>query len=75
MDDMSGTGLGGRTWAAILGLVVAAVAVGAIVFIVFGWVWYAWGFFGALLCFGAALLGFGYVYDRRERNRRKRLAG
>jgi len=75
MDDNDEKGAGLRFWLTVLGLLVAAIIAGVIVFIVIGWAWYAWGFLAVMLLVGAALIGFGYVYDRREQNRRRRLAG
>ena len=74
MDDNDERGAGLRFWLAVLGLLVAAIIAGVIVFIVIGWAWYAWGFLAVMLLIGAVLIGFGYVYDRREQNRRRRLA-
>ena len=75
MDGNDEKGGGLRFWLTVLGLLVAAIIAGVIVFIVIGWAWYAWGFLAVMLLVGAALIGFGYVYDRREQNRRRRLAG
>jgi hypothetical protein len=36
--------LGGRFWLGLLGICVGAVVVGAILFLLFGWAWSAWGF-------------------------------
>jgi membrane protein implicated in regulation of membrane protease activity len=65
-------GLGGRFWLMLVGGAIGAVLVGGLFLWLFGRAWYAWGFFGAFLMLCAALLAFGWVYDRRER--RKRLA-
>jgi len=75
MDDNDERGAGLRFWLSVLGLLVAAIIAGVVVFIVIGWAWYAWGFLAVMLLVGAVLIGFGYVYDRREQNRRRRLAG
>jgi hypothetical protein len=69
-----GERLGVRFWLAIAGLSVGVVMAGVIVFVIFGGLWYAWGFFGAFLALCVVMMGFGYAYDRRERNRRNRLA-
>jgi hypothetical protein len=66
--------LGARFWAVVIGTTIAAVSAGAAVAVFVGWAWYTWGLFGALLLVGAIALTFGYAYDRREQNRRKRLA-
>ena len=67
-------GLGTRFWLSLLGIVVGAVLVGAVLFIIFGWAWATWGFIGALLGISAIALTFGWIFDRREQNRRRRLA-
>jgi hypothetical protein len=71
-DDESG--LGAKLWLKIIGIGIAAVVAALVILFIFGRVWYAWGFFGAFLAFGVILIGIGWIYDRRERNRRKGLA-
>lgn len=71
MNDRSELGM--RFWLTIVGVALGTVAVGAILFVVIGRIWWAWGFFGAFLAVAVGALGFGYVYDRRERKRRGRL--
>ena len=66
--------MGARVWLSILGICVAAVLAGWILFVAFGWVWAASGFFGALLALSAVAIGFGWFYDRREARRRGQLA-
>lgn len=66
--------LGARFWFGLLGVCVGAVAVGAILFLLFGWAWSAWGFIGALVVLSAIGLGAAYIHDRREQNRRGRIA-
>ena len=63
--------LGARFWLAILGLAVGAVVAGVILFGLFGWAWYTFGFFGAFLILCAVALGFGWVVDRRDRRRNR----
>jgi len=65
--------LGGRFWLGMAGLAVGAVCVALIIFIIYGWFWSRWGFFGALIGFFAVLLLIGWVWDRRERARKERL--
>ena len=71
--DDPGMELGGRFWLGLLGICVGAVVVGAIVFLLFGWAWSAFGFIGAFIVFGAVILGLAYLHDRREQSRRGRL--
>jgi bacteriorhodopsin len=66
--------LGAKFWFGLIGIAIAAVVAGAILIAVFGWAWYAWGFAGAFLLISALLLAFGWIYDKREQNRRKSLA-
>jgi Kef-type K+ transport system membrane component KefB len=66
--------LGGKFLLGLLGVCVGAVAAGAILFLLFGWAWSAFGFIGALIVLSAIALGAAYIHDRREQNRRRRLA-
>jgi membrane protein implicated in regulation of membrane protease activity len=66
--------LGARFWLGLLGICVGAVVVGAILFLLFGWAWSAFGFIGALIVLALIAIGFAYVHDRRQENRRRRLA-
>ena len=72
MDDDSGLGAG--FWLKVMAGSVAVVLAAALFVVIFGHLWVALGFFGALLALGAVLMGFGWMYDRRERKRRERLA-
>ena len=65
--------LGGRFILGLLGVCVGAVAAGAILFLLFGWAWSAFGFIGALIVLGVIALAAAYIHDRREQNRRRRL--
>jgi Kef-type K+ transport system membrane component KefB len=65
--------LGGRFLLGLLGICAGAVAAGAILFLLFGWAWSAFGFIGALIVLSAIALGAAYIHDRREQNRRSRL--
>jgi hypothetical protein len=71
LEDDDESGLGARLWLKIIGIGIAAVVAALVILFIFGRAWYAWGFFGAFLVFGALLIGIGWIYDRRERNRRK----
>jgi Kef-type K+ transport system membrane component KefB len=66
--------LGGKFWLGLLGVCVGAVVAGAILFLLFGWAWSAFGFIGALIVLGALAIGFAYIHDRRQESRRRRLA-
>jgi polyferredoxin len=74
MDDDSERTLGIPFWLGLLGLTIVAVGGAVLIAIIFGRLWYAWGFFGMFLIFSLGAIGFGYIYDRRERSRRDRLA-
>lgn len=63
--------LGARFWLGLLGICVGAVVVGAILFLLFGWAWSTFGFIGALIVLGALAIGFAYIHDRRQENRRR----
>jgi Kef-type K+ transport system membrane component KefB len=71
---MSRMDLGAKFWLGLLGVCVGAVVAGAILFLLFGWAWSAFGFIGALIVLGALAIGFAYIHDRRQENRRRRLA-
>ncbi len=66
--------LGLRFWVLLIGMGLGAMVVGVVLFLIFGELWYRWGFFGAFLALGLVLIGWGYWYDRRQRKRRERLA-
>jgi Kef-type K+ transport system membrane component KefB len=66
--------LGGKFILGLLGACIGAVAAGAILFLLFGWAWSAFGFIGALIVLSVIGLGAAYIHDRREQNRRRRLA-
>ena len=58
--------LGRKFWLFVIG---AALAVGigaAVIVLVIGAVWYAWGILGALLFFFGAMLAGAYLYDRKQ---------
>ena len=71
-DD--GEKLGARFWLWLVGLIVGVVIAGVLVAVLFGRLWYAWGLFGAFVVLSVVAMAFGYAFDRRERNRRNRLA-
>ena len=67
--------LGGRFWLMFIGGLVGVALAGVILFGLLGWAWYAWGLFGMFAFLAVVLIGFGYLYDRREQRERRRLAG
>lgn len=58
--------LGGRFWLKVVGIALAIGIGGIILFSLIGWAWYAWGFFGALIFFGAVLIGAAWLIDRSK---------
>ncbi|HKG44461.1 MAG TPA: hypothetical protein VKB10_09500 [Gaiellaceae bacterium] len=64
MDD-----LGWKFWLWVIGVSLAIGIGGMLLFLIFGAVWYAWGFFGALIFFAAVALTWGWFHDRSERRR------
>ena len=66
--------LGGRFWFGVIGLAIGIAVAAYLIFALIGWAWYAWGLFGMLIFFAVVLLGVGYVYDKRDAGRRRRMA-
>ncbi len=60
-------GLGKGFWKKLLGAVFLGGIVAAIVFLLIGVVWYAWGFLATLVVAGLVTYGIWYVVDRRRR--------
>jgi NADH:ubiquinone oxidoreductase subunit 3 (subunit A) len=58
--------VGARFWIRLFAFIVGIGIATAIVFAVIGAALIAWGVLGALIFVGAVLLGFAWVYDRRE---------
>jgi len=58
--------VGGRFWILLVASIVGIGIATAIVFAVIGAALVAWGVLGALILVGGLLLGFAWVYDRRE---------
>ena len=63
-DDEGGLGKG--FWRKLLGGVFLGGMVAAIVFLLIGVVWYAWGFLATLLVAGGVTYCIWYVVDRRR---------
>ena len=59
-------GLGFRFYAMLAGLVIAGGIIALLVIAIISRAWWAWGFFGAFAVLAAALLIFGWTYDRRQ---------
>jgi pilus assembly protein TadC len=66
--------MGAKFWLGFMGVILAGAIGLALLFIFFGAVWYAWGFFGVLLFITVVGLGFGWAFDRREKKRRSEFA-
>ena len=56
--------------AAVVGVALA----GVLLFWFFGTIWYSWGLLGAIAVFAVIALGFAWVVDRREKQRRSGLS-
>jgi membrane protein implicated in regulation of membrane protease activity len=59
-------GLGGKFWLWVIGVALAIGVGGLLLLTLISAAWYKWGFFGALLFFGAITLAFAWFYDRRQ---------
>jgi hypothetical protein len=58
--------LGWKFWLWVIGVSLAIGIGGLLLFLLIGAAWYSWGFFGALLFFGAIALAWGWYYDRSQ---------
>lgn len=58
--------LGAKFWWKAFGICVAVGVAGMLLFMLLGAAWYAWGAFGTILLFGAGLLIFAWLWDKRE---------
>lgn len=67
-------GLGWRFWLWVVAVAFGVGIAGFLLFVLMGWAWYAWGFFGMFIFFGAIAVLLAYIHDRREANRRKEYA-
>jgi Flp pilus assembly protein TadB len=68
-----GSEMDAKFWFWILGMCILAAVAVAVVFLIIGAAWEAWGFFGAIALFFLVLIGFGWFYDRRQRRRYEEL--
>ena len=59
-------GLGNRFFLKLFGILVGIAVLGLIGLLIFTSAVYAWGFFGALLVFAAAVLVWAWISDRRN---------
>ncbi len=66
--------LGGKFWLAFVGGAIACAIGGVILFLVLEEAALRWGFLGMFLFLTAALLAFGWIFDRREKRKRQELA-
>jgi len=64
MEDVH---LGWRFWLSLIGISLGIALGAALVFLLVGAAWLQWGMLGAMLFFGALLLGLAYVYDRTHK--------
>ena len=62
---MEGEGLGFRFYAGLAGVVIACGLVALVMILIFSRAVYAWGVLGAFIVLAAALLLFGWIFDRR----------
>ena len=63
--QMENEGLGFRFYAGLAGVVLACGLVALVMILLFSRAVYAWGVLGAFLVLAAALLLFGWIFDRR----------
>jgi hypothetical protein len=73
LADDDDTGLGGKFWLMVIGATIA-LGIGALILFAFvDIIWYAWGFFGALLFVFLVIGVIGWIMDRRAQQRYDRL--
>ena len=61
--------LGGKFWLALIGVCLGVAVGGFLLFALIGYAWYAWGIFGTFVFFGAILLVFAWIYDKRQQRK------
>jgi hypothetical protein len=67
--DAESDGLGARFWVTFAAGTVALGIAAVVIFVIFGAVWYAWGFLAAVIAFIVIASGLMYLSDRRARSR------
>jgi hypothetical protein len=68
-DSVDARSLGTKFWVALLAIALACGLGAVLVFVIFGFVWAAWGLVGAVILFVALAVGTSWVTDRRARRR------
>jgi Kef-type K+ transport system membrane component KefB len=63
---MDSTDTDGRFWLTLLGIAVAIGLGTAVLLLLIGAAWYAWGFIGTLVVIGAVAMIVGWLQDRRH---------
>jgi 4-hydroxybenzoate polyprenyltransferase len=62
--------VGARFWLAVAGISIATAVAAYLIFLLMGYAWYAWGFFGMLILFGGVMILLAWLHDRRAAKRR-----
>lgn len=68
-DTPDARSLGAKFWVALFAIAFACGLGALLVFVLFGFIWAAWGLVGALVVFVALAVGASWVADRRARRR------
>ena len=66
--------MGAKFWLGLVGIALAAGLGALILFLIFGWAWGTFGFFGMFVLFGGVALLAAWVSDRRQERHRRELA-
>jgi hypothetical protein len=62
--------MGNRFWLWMIALLVGGIIGGLILWRIFGFVWYTYGFLAMFVLLGGVLLLIGYIVDRRDARKR-----
>lgn len=62
--------LGGKFWLAFIAGAIGVAIAGFVFFLVLEGAWMRWGFLGGFLFFAGILLLFGWLFDKRDKQRR-----